>query len=283
MNTNDVKLVKPKNSDQKDVEEFKNEFFSSGENNIPGSTSLPEFDSYQKWLKNTRLFEKRQTVPVEGFVPATQYLLRRKSDGRLIGMLSIRHELNDHLKNFGGNFGGSIRPSERNHGYSAKMLQLGIKKAKKLGLSRVLVTCLDTNHASAKSIQKAGGIFENKKNKLDKLQSRDILVKIFPLLASTEFEVENLNALLAKYAEHKEMKIGKLMWPVRIAVTAHTVTPGGAGEMLYLLEKEESLKRIQASIDALNIDLGEPLIDMEEQPIDENEIELMKYLSKDTK
>ncbi len=163
MNTNDVKLVKPKKSDQKDVEEFKNEFFSSGENNIPGSTSLPEFDSYQKWLKNTRLFEKQQTVPVEGFVPATQYLLRRKSDGRLIGMLSIRHELNDHLKNFGGNFGGSIRPSERNHGYSAKMLQLGIKKAKKLGLSRVLVTCLDTNHASAKSIQKAGGIFENKK------------------------------------------------------------------------------------------------------------------------
>ena len=112
--------------------EYKNEFFSSGENNIPGSTSLPEFDSYQKWLKNTRLFEKQQTVPVEGFVPATQYLLRRKSDGRLIGMLSIRHELNDHLKNFGGNFGGSIRPSERNHGYSAKMLQLGIKKAKKL-------------------------------------------------------------------------------------------------------------------------------------------------------
>ena len=53
MNTNDVKLVKPKKSDQKDVEEFKNEFFSSAENNIPGSTSLPEFDSYQKWLKNT--------------------------------------------------------------------------------------------------------------------------------------------------------------------------------------------------------------------------------------
>ena len=126
-------------------------------------------------------------------------------------------------------------------------------------------------------------LFENKKNKLDKLQSRDILVKIFPLLASTEFEVENLNTLLAKYAEHKEMKIGKLMWPVRIAVTAHTVTPGGAGEMLYLLGKEESLKRIQASIDALNIDLGEPLIDMEEQPIDEDEIELIKYLSKDTK
>ena len=72
------------------------------------------------------------------------------------------------------------------------------------------------------------------------------------------------------------MKIGKLMWPVRIAVTAHTVTPGGAGEMLYLLGKEESLRRIHASIDALNVDLGEPLLDMKEQPIEEEEIEFMK-------
>ncbi len=121
-------------------------------------------------------------------------------------------------------------------------------------------------------------LFENKKNKLDKLQSRDILVKIFPLLASTEFEVDKLNNLLAKYAEQEQMKIGKLMWPVRIAVTAHTVTPGGAAEMLYLLGKLESLKRMGESINALNIDLGEPPFTPSQDSLDEDEIEFMKYV-----
>lgn len=94
-------------------------------------------------------------------------------------------------------------------------------------------------------------LFENKKNKLDKQTSLAILKDMFPLLASADFEVEKLNHLLAKYATDHEMKIGKLMWPVRIAVTANAVTPGGAGEMLYLLGKEESILRLKASIQRL--------------------------------
>ncbi len=126
-------------------------------------------------------------------------------------------------------------------------------------------------------------LFENKKNKLDKQASKDILVKVFPLLASTEFEVENLNNLLSKYAEHKEMKIGKLMWPVRISVTMHSVTPGGGAEMLYLLGKNESLRRIQESIDALSADLGEPPFEPQEKPLDKDEIEFLKYLMENNK
>lgn len=122
-------------------------------------------------------------------------------------------------------------------------------------------------------------LFENKKNKLDKLQSRDILVKVFPLLASTDFEIEKLNNLLAKYAEYKEMKIGKLMWPVRIGVTANVVTPGGAGEMLYLLGKEESLKRIKESIDALNNDLGDSTNTSLNQQLNNEEIEILKSIN----
>ena len=49
----------------------------------------------------------------------------------------------------------------------------------------------------------------------------------------------------------KEYKLGKVMWPVRIAVTGQVITPGGAGEMLYLLGKDESIARIEKSIERL--------------------------------
>ena len=50
----------------------------------------------------------------------------------------------------------------------------------------------------------------------------------------------------------KEYKIGKTMWPIRIAVTGEVITPGGGAEMLYLIGKEESVKRITKQIQRLS-------------------------------
>ena len=173
VNTNDVYLIKPKISDKDEMENFKNEFLANNENSMPGSSDFVNFDDYKKWLKHTRAYEKSSTVPVEGHVPATTYLLKRKTDKKILGILQIRHSLNDFLKQFGGNFGGSIRPTERNKGYSAKMINLGLKKAKSLGLNRILITCLSTNFSSAKSIEKAGGKFEG----MAYLKEKDVYVK----------------------------------------------------------------------------------------------------------
>jgi len=41
-----------------------------------------------------------------------------------------------------------------------------------------------------------------------------------------------------------EVKNALVMWPVRIAVSGTVVTPGGAVEILLLLGREESLRRI---------------------------------------
>ena len=67
-----------------------------------------------------------------------------------------------------------------------------------------------------------------------------------------DWSVENLNTVIANYTTLKEYKIGKTMWPIRIAVTGQSVTPGGGAEMLYLLGKDESLKRINHCIERLN-------------------------------
>ena len=94
--------------------------------------------------------------------------------------------------------------------------------------------------------------FENKKNKLDKQQSKQILIDTYQILQGiNDWTFENINNALCEYAQQKEYKIGKVMWPVRIAVTGQVITPGGAGEMLYLLGKQESLERIEKSIERL--------------------------------
>lgn len=160
VNTKDVYLIKPKLEDKNALEEFKKEFLLNNEKAIPGSSDILEFSKYEDWLKHIKAYENAKTVPVKGHVPATIYLLKSKCDKRVLGILQIRHILNDFLSNFGGHFGGSIRPSERNKGYSAKMIVLGKSKAKRFGINDVLITCLTTNKSSARSIEKAGGVFE---------------------------------------------------------------------------------------------------------------------------
>ena len=96
-------------------------------------------------------------------------------------------------------------------------------------------------------------LFENKKNKLDKLSSLDILNDMLDILTNEDkWEVDNLNQIIQDYATLKEFKIGKVMWPLRIAVTGEVVTPGGGAEMLYLLGKDESIKRLQKQIQRLS-------------------------------
>lgn len=97
-------------------------------------------------------------------------------------------------------------------------------------------------------------LFNNKKNKLDAVSSLEILKDMYDVLkTATDWSVESLSTYIQEYTNLKEFKIGKTMWPLRIAVTGQTVTPGGGAEMLYLLGKEESLKRIERAIERLSI------------------------------
>lgn len=54
-----------------------------------------------------------------------------------------------------------MRPTERRRGYATEMLSLALEHCADLGIGRVLVTCDKSNIASARVIQKNGGLLEN--------------------------------------------------------------------------------------------------------------------------
>ena len=95
-------------------------------------------------------------------------------------------------------------------------------------------------------------MFENKKSKTNLEISKNVLEKILPEFENLEsWTYESIHDLLINFAQSNEMKNGTVMWPVRIAVSGKAMTPGGAVEILEILGKEESLKRIKNAISKL--------------------------------
>jgi len=95
----------------------------------------------------------------EGWVALT--FLAVTVDDRLVGALSIRHELNDWLAVYGGHVGYAIVPSQRRKGYATEALRQGLEIARSIGIDDVLVTCDVDNIASLRVIEKCGGEFES--------------------------------------------------------------------------------------------------------------------------
>lgn len=153
-----IGLIHPTEADKAAVMAYKAEFEANGDS-MDGTAGLANAASFEEWLDGIRLNSREETVR-KGLVPATTYLALNE-EGRLVGMIDIRHRLNDHLFAFGGHIGYSVRKSERRRGYAAQMLALALNEAKKLGIDRVLVTCSRGNIASEKTILKNGGVFEN--------------------------------------------------------------------------------------------------------------------------
>ena len=96
-----------------------------------------------------------RNLPAE-WVPQTTFWLVR--DARtILGCSRLRHSLTQFLAERGGHIGYDVRPSERRKGYGTRILQLTLPEARKLGLTKVLITADDANVASWRIIEKNGG------------------------------------------------------------------------------------------------------------------------------
>ena len=126
---------------------------------MDGCGSLRRIDNPLEFIQKCIDYESPETLPPDK-VLATQFMLVRKNDNRLVGMIQVRHYFNDYLEKYAGNIGYSIRPSERRKGYAKEMLKMALPFCRELGLEKVLITCIDGNIGSEKTILANGGVYE---------------------------------------------------------------------------------------------------------------------------
>ena len=155
-------LIKPDLSYADEIIKYKEE--SLKENPlINGAAGLNNFSSIEGWLEELKMKSSEDTIP-EGLVPSTTYLAVREIDNYIVGMIDIRHYLNEFLTQVGGNIGYDVRKSERNKGYAKQMLKLALEKCKELKIKKVLITCDEDNIASEKVILSANAKLEDIRN-----------------------------------------------------------------------------------------------------------------------
>ena len=89
-------------------------------------------------------------------------------DGEYVGRVSLRHSLNAGLEAWGGHIGYEVQPSRRGQGYGHALLGGVLPHARALGLERVLLHCDESNMASIRVIEGAGGVFAGQTPNLER-------------------------------------------------------------------------------------------------------------------
>ena len=96
-------------------------------------------------------------------------------------------------------------------------------------------------------------MYIHKKMKTTKESSLSVLKEILPLLeAQEDYGNDALYEAVCEFVKQKGYKNGYVLWPIRTAVSGKQMTPGGATEIMEVLGKEESLKRIKKAIEKLS-------------------------------
>lgn len=153
----EIKLVMP-------CEKYWNSYFSSyREMDHHGLVKGMDWDGVstpEEYFKIAH--DMRDGVNLGELVQATNFWII--GEGEYLGRMSIRHELNEWLRNYGGHIGYEIKTSARRKGYATAALKEAIQYCKReLKLKELLLTCDDQNIASYKTIETNKGILIKKK------------------------------------------------------------------------------------------------------------------------
>ena len=95
-------------------------------------------------------------------------------------------------------------------------------------------------------------MYTHKKMKTNAETSLAVLKEVLPVLeAQEDYSNDALYGKLVEFVKEKGYKNGYVMWPIRTAVSGKQMTPAGATEIMEVIGKEESIRRIQAAIEKL--------------------------------
>ena len=156
-NNKNIYLVRPALKLKGKALQYRQEHFDNGENIINGSELFDKTDTYEEWLQAVTENASWETVSPNWVVTDTFFAVDEQEE--IVGMIDLRHTLNDFLINL-GNCGYSVRPSMRNKGYATEMLRQILEVAKKAGMDELYLSVERNNTPSIKTITKNGGVYE---------------------------------------------------------------------------------------------------------------------------
>jgi predicted acetyltransferase len=154
----------PRCQDREAYLEMAKEFHQAGDDGWPyGASSIDDLAlvDFPAFVTRCEDYQAGNNLK-PGLVPASLLLLME--DDRLLGVSSLRHELNEYLLNIGGHIGYCIRPSARGRGYMKRFLPLVLAEAARRGINPALISCGRSNIASERVIRSAGGVFEDERS-----------------------------------------------------------------------------------------------------------------------
>lgn len=95
-------------------------------------------------------------------------------------------------------------------------------------------------------------LYTHKKMKTNPENSLEALKEVLPVLESIDdWTKENIHDRLIELVQKLELKNGRILWPVRVAVSGKAFTPGGGVELAAILGKKETIERIKKGIELL--------------------------------
>eukprot|EP00441_Pelagodinium_beii_P045477 CAMPEP_0197625140 /NCGR_PEP_ID=MMETSP1338-20131121/4577_1 /TAXON_ID=43686 ORGANISM="Pelagodinium beii, Strain RCC1491" /NCGR_SAMPLE_ID=MMETSP1338 /ASSEMBLY_ACC=CAM_ASM_000754 /LENGTH=181 /DNA_ID=CAMNT_0043195459 /DNA_START=66 /DNA_END=611 /DNA_ORIENTATION=- len=154
-----MSIASPNQCRSIDYENYVAEFEAAGElGDIPGLAGLPKTDGCEA-LRLACAWQLETDLP-SGWIPSTTLFLKQ-DDETIIGVVNVRHMLTPFLEEFGGHIGYSVRPSARQRGHASTLLSAALEFGHKQGMRKMMVTVDPSNEASARVIQRAGGILQD--------------------------------------------------------------------------------------------------------------------------
>ncbi|WP_173434853.1 glutamate--tRNA ligase [Sharpea azabuensis] len=96
-------------------------------------------------------------------------------------------------------------------------------------------------------------LYKHKKMKTNPYNSLEALKLSLPAMEAWEdySDDDGMMHMQMDIAKEHELKNGRIMWPIRVALSNKAMTPGGSVEIAHILGKEETLKRMRQAINDL--------------------------------
>lgn len=150
-----IRLIRPTIEMKEKALAYRQAHFDAGERIISGSELLDKTEDYEEWVRGIEANTSPETVNPTWVVTDTFFAVDEAE--QIVGVIDLRHTLNDFLKDF-GNVGYSVKPSERRKGYATEMFRQVREVARKAGMKELYMAVHRDNEPSVKTIVNAGGV-----------------------------------------------------------------------------------------------------------------------------